>query len=103
MGLYRYQSFNDNVFDPMHHARIANTTLLEMILKLCQVPFARVLIVLTATFISILLSTSLNVIFILLIDRVISQMDVSLFCGFLTVSIFLSCESGQSLFEEVDF
>ena len=83
----------------MHHCCVANATLVEVLLELSQIPFACVFIACSLTF---SLATCLDVVLAFLVYRVICEVNVSFFCRFLTVCVFLSCESCQSFLEKVD-
>ena len=82
----------------MHYAVITNAHLFEVDFELCQIPLACTLLFFTSS-LSLLISTRLYVVLVLLIYRVVRQMDIALVRSLLTVSIFLSGKSGQTLFE----
>lgn len=71
-----------------------------MCLQLSQVPLAGVLIRVCLVFATIFTSI-LHVIFVLLIDRVVGQMDKLRVRCFLIVCILLGCKSYEAFLEQV--
>ena len=81
-----------------------DTDFLEIVLELGQVPLRSVLAILLFI---LLVGTSispsvLDVVLVLLVDRVVRQMDIALVYIFLAVSVLLCGETHQALLEQVD-
>ena len=104
MRLDTDECFYYYVLDPILHRFKVNAYLLEVVLELGQVPLRCVLsVIFFAGFVAPIGPSVLDVVFVLLVHTVVGQVNVAFVGQFLTVSVFLGCETHQSLLEEVYF
>ena len=103
MRLDRLQSFDYHVFYAMHHSLEVNANLIEVVLELGQVPLRCILSILVGL-LGLLAPVSpriLNIVFILLVDRVVGEMNIPLVDILLTICVLLRREPGEAFLEEV--
>ena len=98
MRLNRLQRLDDNVLDSVHHCLEVDAYFLEVVLELCQVPLRSVLSIVFFRPASIG-SRVLDVVLILLVDRIIGEMDVALVHRLLTICVLLSGKTNEAFLE----
>ena len=87
----------------MHHSLEVNANLIEVVLELGQVPLRCILSILVGL-LGLLAPVSpriLNIVFILLVDRVVGEMNIPLVDILLTICVLLRREPGEAFLEEV--
>ena len=103
MRLYRDESLDDDILDPTQHRVVIDANLLKVVLELGQVPLTGVVFTTVVLSLASVGSRVLDILIILLVDGVVSQMDELLLGGFLGIGVFLGRESDQALLHQVDF
>ena len=101
MRLHWNQSFNNDILYSMHHSGVTDSILVKVLLQLCQIPFTCVIFA-CCFCISFISSSCLDVILTFFVDGVIGKMDISFFCRFLTIRVFLCSKSCKSFLEEIN-
>ena len=89
MWLDRLQRLDDHILDSVHYCCEIDTVSLKVLLKLGQIPLASILFIVVSDILASICTGILNVVLILLIDRVVCQMDEAGVRGLLTIGILL--------------
>ena len=90
----------------MHNSLVVNANFFKIILELGEVPFRSIFAFFFRTGILVLSTIGtrvLNIVFVFLIHRIVSQVYVPLINIFLAVGVLLSGETDEAFLEEIDF
>ena len=102
MRLDGLQCFDDNILDAMHDCLEVDAALVKEVLQLCHVPFRGVLSILVRLgLLAAVRPGILDVVLVLLVDRVVGQVNEPLIDILLAIGVLLCCEASQSLLKEV--
>ena len=102
--LDRLQRLDNHILNTVHHCLEVYPNFVEVVLELRQVPLRSVLSIVIIRLLFAAIGTGvLDVVLVLLIHRVIRQMNEPLIYIFLAVCVFLRREASQTFLEEVNF
>ena len=102
MRLDGLQGFDDYILDAMHDCLEVDAALFKVVLQLGQVPLRGVLSILVRLgLLAAVTPRILDVVLVLLVDRVVGQVNESLIDVLLAIGVLLCCEASQSLLKEV--
>ena len=98
MWLHRLQSLNYYIFDTVHDSLEVDSDLIEVVFELGQIPLWCILpiIVLIIILLPTIRSCVFDIVFILLIYRVVGKMDVPLVDIFLIICVFLCSKTSKT-------
>ena len=86
----------------MHYRSIADAILFKVNFQLREIPFASVVFSGRLSF-ALVCTSCLDIVLTFFVDRIIGKVNVSFFCRFLAIGVFLCGESCQSFLEQIYF
>jgi hypothetical protein len=103
VGLHCYQSFYNNVFNPVHHNLVVDSDFFEILGKLREIPLAGIFVRIIVIIFAYVRASILHVLIVLFVYRVVGQMDELLISCRLIRRVLFRRKSGQAFFEQVYF